>query len=137
MLIRPYEDADADGVIALWTEVLPDPAPHNEPRQSLRMKVDHDRELLLVAVEDGAIVGSVMGGFDGHRGWIYSMAVKPEHQRRGIGGELVRELEVSFRRKGCLKVNLQVRTINAGVAAFYERMGFRIEELVSMGKRLY
>ncbi|MEX2119378.1 MAG: GNAT family acetyltransferase [Pirellulales bacterium] len=137
MEIRPYEDADERAVIALWREVLPDRQPHNDPATSIRMKLAVDRELLLVADIDGTVVGTVMGGYDGHRGWVYAVAVQPESQRRGIGSALVRRVEKSLAERGCLKVNLQVRASNAAVIAFYEKLGYTVEQLFSMGKRLY
>jgi ribosomal protein S18 acetylase RimI-like enzyme len=96
-----------------------------------------ERDLFFVAAVDGAVVGTVMGGYDGHRGWVYSVAVDPRHRRRGIGAALLRRLEAALTERGCLKVNLQVRAWNAGVVPFYEKLGYRVEEVVSMGKRLY
>jgi ribosomal protein S18 acetylase RimI-like enzyme len=136
-LIRPYQEVDEAGVIALWNEVLPPTAPHNDPVTAIRMKLAVDRELFLVALVEGEVIGTTMGGYDGHRGWVYSVAVSPRHRRRGIGRALFQCLEADLRARGCLKVNLQVRTNNAAVIAFYEKLGFRIEELISMGKRLY
>ena len=137
MKIRPYEPADETAVISLWREVLPDAAPHNEPGMVLRQKLVYERDLLLVADVEGVLVGVVMGGYDGHRGWVYSLAVHPGHRRTGIGTELIRHLEKALSGRGCLKLNLQVRTSNAEVVAFYEKLGFAVEERVSMGKRLY
>ena len=137
MQIRPYEDQDERQVIGLWGEVLPDSAPHNEPVTSLRLKLAVERDLLFVAVSDGAVIGTVMGGYDGHRGWVYSVAVRPPERRKGVGTALLRRLEEALAARGCLKVNLQVRASNAGVVAFYERLGYAVEERVSMGKRLY
>lgn len=137
VVVRSYEDADEAGVIALWSEVLPPNAPHNDPATSLRLKLAVDRELLLVAGAGGEVVGTVMGGWDGHRGWVYSVAVRPDHRRRGIGSMLLGRLEELLAARGCLKVNLQVRSSNAGVVAFYETLGFRVEEILSLGKRLY
>lgn len=136
-LIRRYQDSDAQGVIDLWSAVLPESAPHNEPALMLRKKLEHDRELLFVAEAGGAIVGAVIGGYDGHRGWIYSLAVAPEHRGQRIGTSLVRRLEAALIGLGCLKANLQVRSSNVGVIRFYERLGYQVEERVSMGKRLY
>jgi ribosomal protein S18 acetylase RimI-like enzyme len=137
MQIRPYEDPDEQGVIALWGEVLRDSAPHNDPATSLRKKLAVERDLLFVAEVDGAVVGTVMGGYDGHRGWVYSVAVGPRYRRRGIATALIRRLESALAERGCLKVNLQVRASNAGVIAFYEKLGYRVEEIISMGKRMY
>ena len=137
MEIRLYEECDERAVTHLWTEVLADAAPHNDPVTVIRQKLALERDLFFVAVEDGVVLGTIMGGYDGHRGWVYALAVSPTHQRRGIGSGLLRHLETAFTRRGCLKVNLQVRASNAGVVAFYERLGYTIEERVSMGKRLY
>ena len=137
MQIRPYEDQDERQVIALWGEVLPDCAPHNEPATALRQKLAVERDLLFVAASDGAVIGTVMGGYDGHRGWVYSVAVRPAGRRKRVGTALLRRLEEALAARGCLKVNLQVRASNAGVVAFYERLGYAVEERVSMGKRLY
>lgn len=135
--IRLYDNADLQAVIALWNAVLPDSAPHNDPATSIRQKIAVERDLFLVADLAGSVVGTVMGGYDGHRGWIYSVAVDAGHRRRGIGASLLLRLEADLKSRGCLKVNLQVRAANAQVIAFYERLGFVIEPHVSMGKRLY
>jgi ribosomal protein S18 acetylase RimI-like enzyme len=137
VLIRPYQDSDEQAVIALWQEVLPDSAPHNDPAISIRNKLAVERDLFFVADEAGEVAGTVMGGYDGHRGWIYSVAVKPQHRRRGIGVALIRRMEAALTERGCLKVNLQIRTSNAEVIAFYKELGYDIEERISMGKRLY
>lgn len=137
MEIRLYEDTDEQAVIGLWNEVLPDSAPHNDPATAIRNKLAVERDLFFVAVVDGAVTGTVMGGYDGHRGWVYSVAVKPEHRRRGIGRALIERLEAALVDRGCMKVNLQVRTSNTQVIAFYQELGYAIEERISMGKRLY
>jgi phosphinothricin acetyltransferase len=135
--VRPFDEADGPAVIALWREVLPNPAPHNDPATSLRMKLAVGRDLFFVAAAGGAVVGTVLGGYDGHRGWVYSLAVRPEHRRAGVGTALVRRLEQALAERGCLKVNLQVRSSNAGVVAFYQKLGYTVEDILSMGKRLY
>jgi ribosomal protein S18 acetylase RimI-like enzyme len=137
MQIRPYQTADEAAVIALWNESLTDGAPHNDPATSIRKKLAVEGELFFVACVDDSVVGTAMGGYDGHRGWVYSVAVQPHVRRQGIGSALVRRLEEALRERGCLKVNLQVRTSNAQVIAFYEQLGFHVEERVSMGKLLY
>lgn len=135
--IRSYDDGDAAGVLSLWGEELFDPAPHNDPELALKQKLSVDRELLLVATCSGQVVGTVMGGWDGHRGWIYSVAVRCDFRREGIGTRLVLQMETLLRERGCLKLNLQVRTSNLQVIAFYESLGFRQDAVVSLGKRLY
>jgi ribosomal protein S18 acetylase RimI-like enzyme len=135
--IRPYQDTDESAVIALWNEERADTAPHNDPATVIRNKVAVDRDLFLVAVIDGAIAGTVMGGYDGHRGWVYAVMVGRSYRRKGVGSALLRRLEEMLVGRGCRKVNLQVRTSNAGVVAFYKQLGYAIEERISMGKRLY
>ena len=137
MQIRLYDDNDESAVLALWRTALADSAPHNDPVVALRRKLAVGRDLFYVAVAQAAVVGTVLGGYDGHRGWIYSVAVDPTHRRRGIGSALLRHLEAELRRLGCLKVNLQVRTRNLEVVAFYESLGFTTDAVISMGKRLY
>ena len=97
----------------------------------------YDPDLLLVAAEGSRLIGTVMGGYDGHRGWIYSLAVTGSERHRGIGTALVSKVEQKLKALGCLKVNLQVVSSNSGVVEFYEKLGFSVEDRVSMGKRLY
>jgi hypothetical protein len=135
--VRPYEASDEAAVIALWNEALHDAAPHNDPATAIRNKLAVERDLFFVAVLESAVVGTVMGGYDGHRGWVYSLAVQPQLRRHGVGSALVRHLEQALAGRGCMKINLQVRTSNAGVVAFYEKLGYAVEPIISMGKRLY
>jgi ribosomal protein S18 acetylase RimI-like enzyme len=135
--IRPYEETDEPAVIALWSEEQSDAAPHNDPATVIRNKLTVDRELFLVAVIDGVVAGTVMGGYDGHRGWVYAVMVGRSYRRKGVGSALLRRLEGLLAGRGCLKVNLQVRATNAGVVAFYDQLGYAVEERISMGRRLY
>jgi ribosomal protein S18 acetylase RimI-like enzyme len=137
MEIRTYHGSDESAVIALWNRVLAPNAPHNDPATNIRKKLEVDKELFFVATVEDCVVGTVMGGYDGHRGWIYSVAVDPDFQRHGIGSALIRYVEEALVQRGCLKVNLQVRATNEDVIAFYAKLGFAIEEIISMGKRLY
>ena len=134
MNIRTYRDSDRDSVVALWNEVFPNPAPHNDPNRAIEEKNREDDGLFFVACEESDIVGTVMGGYDGHRGWVYALAVAPGKRRNGIGRCLMQRLEEELRRRGCRKVNLQVRAGNEDVVAFYEAVGFRVEDRISMGK---
>jgi ribosomal protein S18 acetylase RimI-like enzyme len=95
-----------------------------------------DPGLLLVATWQGTVAGTVMGGYDGNRGWIYWLAVDPGHRRRGIATALLRQVERLLAERGCLKVNLQVLESNAQTVAFYQKLGYSVEERVSMGKLL-
>ena len=137
MKIRNYTDTDYNYIISIWQTVLPDTKPHNKPQTSLEKKLKSNDGLLLLAEEDNKIIGTAMGGYDGHRGWIYSVAVLPDYRRKGIARKLLKELERKLTELGCLKVNLQVRATNSDVILFYKKCGFEIEEIISMGKRLY
>ena len=136
MDIRPFHESDEADVIALWTDMFGYTAPHNDPATVIRHKLAVQRELFFVATLDDRLVGTIMGGYDGHRGWIYSLAVGPEVRRRGIGTALMRHVERELAGRGCPKVNLQVLASNAATVAFYEKLGYSVEERVSMGKLL-
>lgn len=135
MQIRPFEVADEDAVIALW-ERCGLVRPTNDPRKDIERKLRVRPDLLLVGVEGGRVVASVMAGYEGHRGWLNYLAVDPGHQRRGLARELVLEAERRLRASGCPKINLQIRATNAGVIEFYQRLGYVTDDVVSMGKRL-
>jgi ribosomal protein S18 acetylase RimI-like enzyme len=137
MEIRIYRESDEHSVIALWNRLLAPRAPHNDPALNIRKKQEVADDLFFVATVDERVVGTVMGGYDGHRGWIYSVAVDPAHHRQGIGSALLHHVEAALIQRGCLKINLQVRSSNTEVIAFYKKLGFEVEEIVSMGKRLY
>jgi ribosomal protein S18 acetylase RimI-like enzyme len=137
MQIRSFISGDEEQVMQLWRELLFDGRPHNTPEHSLRLKLTKDPELLVVAEVEGRIIGTAMGGYDGHRGWIYSVAVKPECQRHGVGRALVLGLEELLIERGAPKINLQVRTHNDRVVGFYERLGYVVEPRVSLGKVVY
>jgi len=135
MTIRPYQPRDEDGVVALWNRVMPDSTPRNQPRAELRRKRGTTAERFFVALDGDALVGTAVAGFDGTRGWLHRLAVDGDRQRGGIGRALVAEVERWLAAAGCPKLNLQVRAGNPAVA-FYERLGFDVEDRVSMGKVL-
>jgi ribosomal protein S18 acetylase RimI-like enzyme len=136
MDIRPFEERDEPAVIQLWNAIFPEDRPWNDPAEIIRRKRAVQRELFFVAVVDADVVGTALGGYDGHRGWVYHVAVSPAHRRLGIGSALLRRVEDALCRAGCPKINLQVHAGNAGVVAFYEQLGYRVEERISMGKPL-
>ena len=135
MNIRKYVDNDAEAVKHIWGKVLPDTAHYNQPDFALEHKLAVD-DLIFVAVDDGVVVGTVMAGYDGHRGWLYSVAVLPEHRRHGTGARLIQAALDALANIGCVKVNLQVRPDNKAVTAFYESIGFAVEPRISMGLTL-
>jgi len=135
MIIRPYQDTDEEQVISLWREcdlIIPE----NDPQQDIRDKLLVQRELFLVGLVDASIVATVMAGYDGHRGWLHRVAVWPSLQRKGLGRQIIHAAEAALTELGCPKINLQVRATNHDVVEFYRRLGFEVEERVSMGKRL-
>lgn len=134
--IRPYQHSDRGDLEALWQRVFPDDPPWNAPALMIETKLRVQPELLLVGEDGPSIVGAVIAGFDGVRGWIHHLAVTPELRRRGLATQLVRAAENGLRTLGCSKVNLQVRATNQQVVAFYRSLGYEIEERVSMGRRL-
>lgn len=134
--IRPFRAGDRDPLRALWSRVFPDDPPWNAPEVMIDNKLKVHPELLLVGELAGTIVGAVIAGFDGVRGWIYHLAVAPEHRRHGFATALVRAAEQGLRDLGCPKVNLQMRATNQEVVAFYRSVGYQVEERVSMGRRL-
>jgi ribosomal protein S18 acetylase RimI-like enzyme len=135
VLVRAYRETDEARVIELWMfgGLV---KPWNDPKRDILRKLKVQRELFLVAELDGTIVGTVMAGYEGHRGWINYLAVDIGQRRRGIGTALMRDAERRLRLLGCPKINLQVRTENHGVLAFYLSLGFADDAVVSLGKRL-
>jgi ribosomal protein S18 acetylase RimI-like enzyme len=134
--IVTYSTERFEGIKVLWLEAFPGSSPWNAAEVAIPAKLAVQPDLFLVAVHQDRAVGSIMAGYDGHRGWLYAVAVLNTYRRRGIGSALVHEAESRLRAMGCGKINLQVRTSNAAVIGFYERLGYTAEERVSMGKRL-
>lgn len=135
IVIRPYVATDAAAVVALW-HACGLTRPQNDPHKDIARKLKMNPEWFLVAERDGTIVGTVMAGYEGHRGWINYLGVAPALQRSGLGRRLMDEAEVRLRAAGCPKINLQVRPDNRAAIAFYERIGFAVEGAISLGKRL-
>ena len=134
--ITTFTASRFDGVAALWREAFPDDAEWNAAEVSIPEKLKVQPKLLLVGVEGALVVGSIMAGYDGHRGWISRVAVLRSHRRRGIGSALMHEAERRLAAMGCQKINLQVISANASMVVFYQKLGYRIEERVSMSKRM-
>ncbi len=135
MIIRLYRSTDRDALVALW-RAAGLVRPVNDPVRDIARKVARDPDGLLVAEIDGTIVGSVMIGYEGHRGWINYLGVDPRWRRRGIGRALVEAAEARVATLGGPKVNLHVLSANRDALAFYERIGYRPDDVVAMGRRL-
>jgi len=124
-------------VTSLWQTVFGYETAHNDPTLAISKKVSAEDGLFFVAERDGAVLGTAMAGYDGHRGWLYAIAVHPSHRRNGLGAQLVRHAERALASIGCMKVNLQLLAANEATAAFYKSIGYAIEPRISMGKVLH
>lgn len=135
LIVRSFRSEDEAAVVELWQRCgLVHPA--NDPRKDILRKSKVRPDLFLVGTLEEKIVASVMVGYEGHRGWINYLAVRPDYQKRGFGRKLMEAAERALRAEGCAKINLQVRTANAEVLAFYRAIGFVKDDVVSLGKRL-
>jgi ribosomal protein S18 acetylase RimI-like enzyme len=135
MDIRAFQTEDEPAVIALW-EQCSLTRPWNNPRKDILRKLQVDADMFLVGCSGSRVIASVMAGYEGHRGWINYLAVAPDLQRQGLGRAMMQEAERLLRIAGCPKVNLQIRSGNAQAMAFYTGLGFSVDDVVSMGKRL-
>ena len=135
MDIRSFMIEDEKAVIELWQkcDLM---RPQNNPRSDIARKLKVNPELFLVGILDGKIIATAMGGYEGHRGWVNYLAVEPAHQRKGFGRQLMAEIEKGLLTLGCPKINLQVRNGNKAALEFYSRIGYKIDDVVSLGKRL-
>jgi len=133
--IRAYQAADEAAIVALWKECGLT-RPWNDPHKDIARKLTQQPDLFLVGTLGDEIVASAMVGFDGHRGWVYYLAVAERHRKHSLGRALMGEAERLLIERGCPKVNLQVRSSNSGVIEFYRKLGYSVDETVSLGKRL-
>ena len=143
---RSFTPGDRTRVARLW-ETCGLARPWNDPYRDIDRKLDRHAELLLVGeapaseaadgtTTTGRVVATVMAGYDGHRGWINYLAVDPDHRGEGHGRTMMEAAETRLLALGCPKVNLQVRTDNPDAVAFYELLGYSVDPVVSMGRRL-
>jgi ribosomal protein S18 acetylase RimI-like enzyme len=134
--IRPFRSGDTEAVVALWRQAGL-VVPWNDPYRDIERKLTVQPELFLVVEGDaGAVIGTAMAGYDGHRGWVNYLAVDEAHRGSGLGAELMAETERLLAERGCPKLNLQVRSSNAGVIEWYRTLGYEPDNAVSLGKRL-
>lgn len=135
MEIRSFVEADRAAVIELWRrcDLV---RPWNDPHRDIDRKLARDPELFLVGERTNAVVAAVMVGYDGHRGWVNYLAVDPDVREGGIGRRLMDEAEERLVQLGCPKLNLQVRGSNENALGFYRRLGYEVDDTVSLGKRL-
>ena len=135
MSIRAFDPAETETVVALW-QACGLVRPWNDPRKDIARKMLVQPELFLVLEEEGRVAGTAMVGFDGHRGWVYYLAVDPAFQGRGFGRLLMAEAERLLTDLGCPKLNLQVRAGNEAVTGFYDALGYGRDDVVNLSKRL-
>ena len=136
MKILPFESKKHQSeVVILWKTVFGYGTAHNQPELAIAKKLAMNDGLFFVALdEEESVIGTVMMGYDGHRGWIYSLAVSPEKQKMRIGSRLMQHAETILAELGCMKINLQIAEGNEKVEAFYKTLGFSTEKRISMGK---
>jgi len=135
MKIREFDVRDQDAVVDLWKECNLT-VPWNDPYKDIQRKLKVDPDLILVGELSGSIIASVMGGYEGHRGWINYLAVSTDHRRKGYACAMMEHVERRLIQKGCPKINLQIRESNTEVIAFYEAIGYGNDNVIGFGKRL-
>jgi ribosomal protein S18 acetylase RimI-like enzyme len=133
--IRIFTIEDEDAVVNLWKK-CDLVRPWNNPQSDINRKLKVNPELFLIGTLKGKIIATAMGGYEGHRGWVNYLAVDPEYQRKGYGRQLMAEIEKRLLALGCPKINLQVRDGNTQALEFYNRIGYKNDNVVSLGKRL-
>ncbi|NLV74484.1 MAG: GNAT family acetyltransferase [Chloroflexi bacterium] len=136
MLIRPFTMSDYPAVRRIWEASAPGVTmrPSDEPDEVDKMR-EHNPDLFLVAEREGEVIGVIMGGWDGRRGWLHHLAVSPELRNQGIGSALLEAVETRLRAYGCLKVNLMVHAYNTDAQRLYERLGYsKMSTVLLMGK---
>lgn len=134
-IIRQFSHTDLEDIINLW-ELCGLTRPWNNPEIDIFRKAEQQDSLFLIATRDDKLVATLMGGYDGHRGWISYLAVHPQYQRQGIATALVQQLEKRLVAKGCPKVQLLIRKDNLDIQSFYDELGYEEVDAICLGKRL-
>ena len=135
MKVRSFQPTDEAAVVALW-QACGLTRPWNDPHADIARKLAEQPGLFLVGTVGAELVATAMAGFDGHRGWVYYLAVAPRHRRQSYGRTLMQEAERLLMQRGCPKLNLLVRSSNVEVIEFYRKLGYVQDEVVGLGKRL-
>ena len=133
--IRKYEQKDENKIINLWKNCNLI-VPQNNPKIDIKKKFEFQPELFFVGLIDGKLIGTVMAGYDGHRGWINYLAIHPDYQRKGFGLQLMNFATLELSKLGCIKINLQIRESNEKAIGFYKKIGFIEDHVISFGKRI-
>ena len=133
--IATYNQNHQKALIELWRKCNL-VVPQNDPTEDIQKKLEFQPDLFLIALLDSKLIGSVIVGYEGHRGWLNYLAVHPDYRNRGYGKKLVERAIAELEKLGCLKLNVQVRESNISAVRFYEHLGFRDDHVVSLGLRL-
>ena len=136
MIVDYSNERHRTAVIDLWITVFGYDSARNDPALSIDKKRVLEDGLFWVVEVERQVAGTLMAGYDGHRGWLYSLAVREEYRGRGLASQLVSHAEAILKERGCVKVNLQIVEGNRGVESFYRNLGFATEPRISMGKEL-
>jgi ribosomal protein S18 acetylase RimI-like enzyme len=140
VIIRVFDERDTQAVLALWAQAFPEYAtpgkPQRDPRLSIRNKLAMQPEFFFVGLLEERLIATVMVGYDGHRGWMYSLAVAEDERGNGYARALVEHAERALAAIGCPKLNLQIMANKPETQAFYAKLGYQMDEVVSFGKRL-
>ena len=135
IIVRPYSEKDLEDIVSLW-DICGLSRPWNDPIKDIKRKLIVQREIFLILEKDEKILGSVMGGYDGHRGSVYYLGIHPNHKNKGFGKLLMKKIEEELIQMGCPKINLMIRDTNLDVQEFYRIIGYEKQEVVVYGKRL-
>ena len=135
MHIRSFQSSDEAAVIALW-QACGLTRPWNDPHKDIARKLSVHPELFVIGLKDDQLIASAMFGYEGHRGWVNYLSVLPPHQRKGHAKALMNWGEEALKARGCPKINLQIRSGNATVIAFYNSLGYGDDQVIGLGKRL-
>ncbi len=135
MRLRTFHAADTDPLIELWRRCGLT-RPWNDPRADIGRAHEHDAATIFLVTDESGIIGSVMCGYDGHRGWVYYLASDPDHQGKGIGKQLMTAAEDWLRDRGCPKIELMVRSTNSAAIGFYDAIGYQPQDVTVQAKWL-
>lgn len=135
VLVEPLTPIWFPAAVRLW-EASGLTRPWNDPLDDLRRALGGAASTVLAGIDGSELVATAMVGHDGHRGWVYYLAVAPDHRGRGLGREMMRACEAWLRERGVPKLNLMVRGENTGTAAFYAAIGYARDDVLVLSRRL-
>jgi ribosomal protein S18 acetylase RimI-like enzyme len=135
LAIAPIVDADLADVVALW-QACGLTRPWNDPAADIALARKGSNATVLIGRDDGALVATVLVGHDGHRGWVYYLAVSLDHRHKGYGRIMMDAAERWLRERGIEKLQLLVRPDNTTVKDFYQSLGYSIQERIIYAKWL-